>query len=281
MTAGIFDQLETWPVDRVAAAIVTDEGVRTTGDPGHTFRIASLTKPMAAWAVLIAVEEGVVDLDGPLRHVEAPDGATMRHLLSHAAGFPFEGPAISPIERSRMYSNTGFERAADEVAAAAAMPFADYLHAAVFEPLEMDGAELRGSPAHDVRATIVDVARFLIELRAPRLLAASTHADAIRPQYPALGGIVPGVGRFDPCPWGLGVEIKGEKSPHWMGATNSRAAHGHFGGSGTMMWADPEIGAGVAAAALTDRPFDEWADEALRAWPAWSDAVVHEAGITD
>ncbi|MEZ5247883.1 MAG: hypothetical protein R2713_01285 [Ilumatobacteraceae bacterium] len=28
--------------------------------------------------------------------------------------------------------------------------------------------------------------------------------------------------------------------------------------------------------ALTDRPFDEWADEALRVWPVFSDAVVDE-----
>ena len=32
------------------------------------------------------------------------------------------------------------------------------------------------------------------------------------------------------------------------------------------MWVDPAVG--VACLALTDRAFDEWADEALRLWPA-------------
>ena len=78
---------------------------------------------------------------------------------------------------------------------------------------------------------------------------------------PSSAGIVPGVGRFDPCPWGLGVEIRGEKSPHWTGRANSPATFGHFGGAGTMMWVDPLADVGVVA--LTDRPFDEWRDEAL------------------
>jgi len=39
-----------------------------------------------------------------------------------------------------------------------------------------------------------------------------------------------------------------------------------------MMWVDPAAGAGLVA--LTDRPFDDWAVEALRAWPELSDAVV-------
>ena len=50
---------------------------------------------------------------------------------------------------------------------------------------------------------------------------------------------------------------------------------GHFGGAGTFMWVDPAVG--VACLALTDRAFDEWAAEALRAWPEFSDAVLAEA----
>ena len=80
------------------------------------------------------------------------------------------------------------------------------------------------------------------------------------------------MGRFDPCPWGLGVEIAGGKSPHWTGRTNSPATFGHFGGAGTMMWVDPVADVGLVA--LTDRPFDEWRDEALERWPELSDAVL-------
>lgn len=270
------NQVTDWPVEHVAAAIVTDAGVEAIGDPDRQYRIASLTKPMTAWAIMVAVEEGVIDLDGPLRHVSAADGATMRHLLSHAAGFGFDGDQpIAPIERTRTYSNTGIERAAAELASAAAMPFGDYFREALLLPLGLTGTELRGSPAHGVWSTLADMVRFVGELRRPTLLAATTVADVTRPQFPSLAGIVPGVGRFDRCPWGLGVELRGDKSPHWTGRANSPATFGHFGGSGTMMWVDPLADVGVVA--LTDRPFDEWSGEALHHWPVFSDAALAEA----
>lgn len=264
-----------WPVDHVGAAVVSGAGVAHIGELDRPYALASLSKPLSAWAIMVAVEEGVIDLDAPLRHVDAPDGATMRHLLGHAAGFAFDGDEpIAAIERTRIYSNTGIERAADELAAAAAMTFDDYLTEAVLTPLGMAATALGGSPAYGITSTLADMILFVSELRRPTLLAASTVDDMIRPQYPELGGIVPGVGRFDRCPWGLGVELHGDKSPHWMGRANSPATFGHFGGAGTMMWVDPLADVGVVA--LTDRPFEQWRDDALRLWPAFSDAVLAE-----
>lgn len=273
---GALHRVAAWPVDHVAAAVVIDRGVEHIGERDRVFRLASLAKPITAWAIMVAVEEAVIDLDAPLAHVSAPDGATMRHLLSHAAGFGFDGDEpIAAIERTRTYSNTGIERAADELAASAGMPFEQYLHEAVLQPLGMTATELRGSPAHAMWSTLDDMTRFVAEMRRPTLLDRSTSADVVRPQYPELGGIVPGVGRFDACPWGLGVEVRGDKSPHWTGRANSPATFGHFGGAGTMMWVDPLADVGVVA--LTDRPFDEWSDTALRVWPEFSDAVLAEA----
>ena len=270
---GALDLIDTWPVDHVGAAVVSPQGLTLAGDTDRILRLASLSKPMAGWAVMVAVEEGTIELDAPLRRVDASEGATMRHLLSHAAGFGFDDPKpVSRIERRRMYSNTGIERAADELAAAAEMPFVEYLTAAVFEPLGMTTAELRGSPAHAVHASTADVARFVEEMRAPMLLAPETAAEVRRIQYPDLAGIVPDVGRFDPCPWGLTVEVRGGKSPHWTGRANSASTFGHFGGAGTMMWVDPDADLGLVA--LTDRPFDAWRDDALRLWPELSDAVL-------
>jgi len=265
----------SWPVDQVAAGVVTPAGVETIGDADRVFRLASLSKPIAAWAALVAVEEGIVDLDGPIERDDVPHGATLRHLLSHAAGLPFDGAdPIAPVGRRRIYSNTGIERAADVVATAADMPFEAYQRLAVFEPLGMSSSELRGSPAHQIHSSTADVARFLGEVLTPRLLAPETAACATSIQYPDLAGIVPGVGTYDPCPWGLGLEIKGDKDHHWMGRANSPATVGHFGGAGTMMWVD--LDARVGAVALTDRAFDEWAIEALRLWPEFSDAVLAE-----
>ena len=91
--------------------------------------------------------------------------------------------------------------------------------------------------------------------------------------FPGLVGVVPGVGRFDPCDWGLGLELHDGKSPHWMGRANSPATFGHFGGAGTFVWVDPV--ADVALVALTDRDFGPWA---LEAWPRFADAVLGGRG---
>lgn len=274
MTASVLDLVRTWPVAHVAAAIVRPgEPLETTGDVEHVFRLASLSKPMVAWAIMVAHEEGTVDIDAPLRLAGTPAGATLRHLLAHAGGYTFDGPpAASGIARRRMYSNTGIEAAAAELELASGMPVSEYLAEAVFVPLGMTHAALRGSPAYGVHADLLDVARFVGEMLRPRLIAPETRADVISPQYPSLAGIVPEVGRFDPCPWGLGVEVRGDKVPHWTGRANSPATFGHFGGSGTMMWVDPAVDVGLVA--LTDRSFGEWKDVALHRWPELSDAVV-------
>lgn len=276
-----------WPVDHVAAAVVTAESgwagvdrpttavVDTFGDLDHEFRLASLSKCLTGWATLVAWEEGIVDLDVPVDHSDVANEATIRHLLSHAGGFAFDGHRpVASIETRRIYSNTGIDIVGDVVAAAADMTFDRYLAAAVFEPLGMTASELRGPPAYAVWSTVRDLASFVAEMLVPKLLAPTTARELTSIQYPDLAGIVPGVGSFNPNPWGLGVEIKGDKSPHWTGAGNSPATFGHFGGAGTMMWADPHHG--VAVVALTDRPFDEWAPEALRRWPELSDAVLAE-----
>jgi CubicO group peptidase (beta-lactamase class C family) len=263
------DLTGSWDVPNVAAAVLRSGSiVSTVGDQQHRFRLASISKPITAWAALVAVEEGLFDLDTAI----GQPGCTLRHLLAHAGGYAFDGPEpITTPERTRIYSNTGIELVADAIASRAAMTFAAYLGAAVFEPLAMAHTDLVGSPAHGVHSTVADLAAFVVEVVTPTLLDGPTVADAIRPQYPSLSGIVPGVGRYDRCPWGLGFEIRGDKTPHWTGRHNAASAHGHFGGAGTMFWIDPQ--ADVALIALTDRDFDSWA---LEAWPAFSDAVIDE-----
>jgi len=268
----VLDLTSEWPVPHVSAAILHGGKVAsTTGDVDRVQRLASISKPMTAWAILVAVEEGVVSLDQPV----GQPGCTLRHLLSHAGGYPFDGEEpISPPESTRIYSNSGFSLAARAVEAATDMTFADYLHEAVFVPLAMTSSVLRGSAAAGVRSNLADTCRFVAEVMRPTLIHASTADDAKRTHYPTLAGIVPGVGRYAQCPWGLGFEVRGAKEPHWTGTINSPRTFGHFGGSGTMFWIDPDLD--LALVALADRDFDEWADDALEVWPQLSDAVIAE-----
>jgi CubicO group peptidase (beta-lactamase class C family) len=272
------DRTATWPVPNVSAAVVAPSGLlASVGDGSNPYRLASIAKVLTGWATMIAVEEGIVSLDQPV----GQPGCTLRHLLSHAGGYGFDGE--EPISRPgvrRNYSNTGIELAAAAVADAAGMPFDRYLAEAVFTPLGMTSSALRGSPAHAVWSTLDDLVRFAGELLRPRLLAPESAAEVSSVQFPTVAGIIPGLGRFDPCPWGLGCEIRGTKSPHWTGRSNSPDTFGHFGGAGTILWVDPRArsGEGLACVALTDRIFDEWEAEALRLWPELSDAVLDEFG---
>ncbi|MEU0678375.1 serine hydrolase domain-containing protein [Streptomyces albogriseolus] len=262
--------IENWPVPTAAAGVVRADGavLGTHGPAGHRFPLASVTKPLAAYAVLVAYEEGAVELDEPA----GPDGATVRHLLAHTSGLAFDEHRVTsaPGER-RLYSNAGFEQLGDHVEKATEIPFAEYLRQAVLEPLGMASTSLEGSPAKDGVSTVEDLLRFAAEVQAPRLVDPRTVAAAMTVQYPGTKGVLPGYGHQNPNDWGLGFEIRDGKSPHWTGASSSPRAFGHFGQSGTFLWIDPD--AGAACVALTDRAFGPWAVEA---WPPFTDAVLAE-----
>ncbi len=87
----------------------------------------------------------------------------------------------------------------------------------------------------------------------PTLVAPETLDEATTVQFPGLGGVIPGIGRFDPNDWGLGFELRDRKPGHWTGTQPSEGTFGHFGGSGTFLWVDPERR--LAVAALTDLDF--------------------------
>jgi CubicO group peptidase (beta-lactamase class C family) len=261
---------EGWDAPDAAAGVVGPDGVVATHGAVETAQPwASLTKLLTGLTLLVALEEGTVDLDEPA----GPPGSTLRHLLAHASGLPLDGvdPMTEPGRR-RIYSNTGIEMAAGLLAERAEMPFADYFAGAVAEPLGLRG-ELAGSPAHAYRGPLTDLLALGRELLAPTLVAPETVDEAATVQFPGLTGVLPGLGRMEPNDWGLTFEVRDGKSPHWTGSRNSPRTFGHFGRSGTFLWVDPD--AGLACGVLTGRLFADWAKEA---WPAFSDAVLDEAG---
>ncbi|MGK2879515.1 MAG: serine hydrolase domain-containing protein [Mycobacterium sp.] len=268
------DLLDDWPVPTAAAAVVGASAVLATqGDTSRQFRLASVTKPLVARAAQVAIEEGAVELDT----AAGPPGATVRHLLAHASGLAMLDDAIlaKPGTR-RVYSNYGFRVLAEALQDSAEIEFGEYLTGAVFEPLGMRDSTLEGgarTAGYGATSTVADLALFARELLAPELVSADLHSDATSVQFPGLGGVLPGYGAQRPNDWGLGFELKSAKSPHWTGASNSPRTFGHFGQSGTFIWADAD--AGVALVVLTDRDFDDWAKPL---WPALSDEVLREFG---
>jgi CubicO group peptidase (beta-lactamase class C family) len=259
--------IDGWDAPHAAAALIGWSGVLASrGDRAHAFRWASVTKLVTALSVLIAAERELLDLD----ESAGPPGATVRHLLAHTSGLAFEGEAILARPGSRrIYSNPGFDRLGTLVEERAGEPFDRVVREWILGPLGMNGASLVDRPSQGLHGNLDDLAALAGELLRPTLLPRPAMDAATAVAFPGLPGVVPGVGRFDACDWGLGFEVHGTKDPHWMGRRNSPRAFGHFGGAGTFLWVDPD--AELALAVLTDREFGPWA---LGAWPVLSDAVL-------
>jgi CubicO group peptidase (beta-lactamase class C family) len=169
----------------VSVAVVDDRsivwaagfGVTDNDDPepvtvDTVFSVQSMSKAFTATAVLRAVQDGLVDLDTPITTYlpdftvhsifeDRPESRiTLRHLLSHTAGFTHEAPignnwdgdadsfaahirSISgtwlrfPVGSGFAYSNLGIDLAGYILQVVSGQPFADYVARRVFEPLGM------------------------------------------------------------------------------------------------------------------------------------------------
>lgn len=256
-------ELAEWPVGSAAGALLrTDEGrtVDAHGDVDRVYELASVTKLLVAYGVLVAIEEEAI----ALRQPAGPEGSTVEHLLAHASGVAFDSATVQAAPATqRIYSSYGYELLADLVERESGIAFLEYLDEAVFAPLGMTRTVLDGPAGHGACSTVADLSRFAAEVAAPTLLDPGTVDGARAVHFSGLPGFVPGYGKFANNTWGLGFEVKGDKRTHWTGTRNSPRTVGHFGQAGTYLWFDPDLQ--LAAVVLTDRPFGAWAK------PLWSE----------
>ncbi len=211
------------------------------------------------------VHEGRADLDEAL----GPEGSTLAHLLAHASGLGLEreDPVVTPGTK-RIYSNYGIDVAATHLARDAEV--ATWLDERVIAPLALTGTRLLGRAAEGVVGSTRDLAHFAREWVAPTLITPRRRDATTTVFLPDLAGIVPGFGRFSPCPWGLGVEIRGDKR-HWMGEWPP-STFGHFGRSGALLLAS--VADGVCLVATSTVEFGPWSRDL---WPAWTSKARHMA----
>ena len=152
-----------------------DLAAKSPVDSGTVFRIASMTKSFTALAILKLRDEGKLALDDPvekwvpelagLRYptTDSPK-ITIRHLMSHAEGFPEDNPwgdqqlAVTDAEMDRMmragipfsnapgvayeYSNYGFAILGRIVTKASGMPYRRYIGQTILRPLGMTSTTL-------------------------------------------------------------------------------------------------------------------------------------------
>ncbi len=148
----------------------TDTSKKKPIDSDTLFSIQSASKSFTSLAVLVAVEEGLLNLDAPIKtylpefsvhsiHEDNPeDKITLRHLLSHAAGFTHIAPNYDedsprtfeehiknithswlkyPVGYHFAYSNLGINLAGYILQLKSGMPFEQYLKKKVLNPLRM------------------------------------------------------------------------------------------------------------------------------------------------
>ena len=228
-------------------------------------------KDVRAWAsvskMAVAMAFGV-ESDWDMHQygqIVGPRGANIANLLSHSSGLGLEeGDPVVPVGTKRVYSNYGVDYVVQAIMEDGTP--ASWLDYRVFRGLGMTSASLEGRPSSGVNGSTNDMVTLAEAWLRPDGIAKETRDQIIKPYMPALDGIVPGFGRFSPCPWGLGPEVRGEKE-HWMGDWPP-ASFGHFGQSGALMLLNVDEGIGVVA--TSTEPFGPWA---VKLWPEWTSAM--------
>lgn len=170
-----------------AYGIVVDGKLAHTGNFGYTdieksipvtsnslFRIASMSKSFTAMAILKLRDDGKLNLDDPISKfipefknikpltTDAP-AITVRHLLTHGAGFPEDNPwgdrQLGDSDRELMdflrkqisfsnppgiefeYSNLGFALLGKIITVASGQRYQEYIREHIWSPLGMHSAE--------------------------------------------------------------------------------------------------------------------------------------------
>jgi CubicO group peptidase (beta-lactamase class C family) len=182
LESAIIHLMEDQKITGLAMAIVKDDAVLYSQGFGVTsmeeggvpvtpdtlFRIGSTSKPMTGTLVMRLVEQGLLDLDAPIKtylpdfHLQdsrVEDTVTVRHFLSHSSGLPSdfsekgsrdpEGLArhiredfprykqIAPPGKVFCYSNPGINLCGRVAEAVTGKPYAQLMREMVFDPLEM------------------------------------------------------------------------------------------------------------------------------------------------
>jgi CubicO group peptidase (beta-lactamase class C family) len=161
-----------------------------TGRPATArtlFRIASVTKPFTATAVLALRDEGRLALHDPLaayvpevRAIRDPFGSierlTVGQVLLHTAGLQTDAPTdtgatpgltqaqllgrlgeaalVHPPDTRWHYSNLGYELLAILVARLAGRPYAEHLQATVLDPAGLADTTYHPRPEHEDRLAV-------------------------------------------------------------------------------------------------------------------------------
>lgn len=270
----------------VAAVDVDGRVVWEQGDVARVFPLASVTKIITSLATLREVERGATSLAEVVGRAPARGSAelpargtgevgapyTVAHLLSHSSGLAAEGDGTAFRDqpgRRRIYSNQGFDVLGHFMEQKTGERTSRWIDREVVAPLGLQSTTVPRSPARSGFGSALDLSVLVEELLQPQLLGSRASRAFTSVALPGLRGILPGYGMQRNNDWGLGVEIKGHKSPHWTPPSASPSTFGHFGMSGSFLWVDPTRD--VGAVFLGAEPFGDWHK---KNWPLLGEQIL-------
>lgn len=302
--AMVLDGVPVWSAGFGTADATTDSPV--TAD--SVFEIASLTKPVTAWAILKLVEEGRMDLDTPIETYlggwTLPPSefdhalVTPRSILAHGAGLAKGGDSgvdpgepVPPLREAMEgetleygpvrvdhapgqgyhYSSKGFTLLELAVETVTGEPFAEYVAREILQPLGMEDSafgwtpelEARAAWGHDWYGRKLPHYRHATFAQGGLVATAEDVAKFVAASMAGGDGAPPGRGvvslesvneTFKPFPYmndastiGLGYNL------HLDGDTLVARKSGDHRGYKAILFAMPEIGAGLVVLANSDR----------------------------
>jgi len=292
-------------------AIIWEQVFGVTGAPGSSaiardtvFCVRSISKSVTALAVLMAVQDGLLDLDTPIsdyvpdftvqsrfdKHPE--DLITLRHMLSHWAGFTHDPPLgidltqpdyfnqyirrISdtwlrfPVNYRHQYSNYGFDLAGYLIQIRSGQSFPDYTRDTVLEPLGMTDSTFNLKAAEQIENSALghNTRGKVVPLPFPEIPAAGLYSSirdmARYVQFHLNGGLVNGnrLLRQDLMEQYHSIQFacRGQKTGYGLGLIREAVSNTfclyHEGGGhgfGSHMIIYPKLGFG--AVILTNREY--------------------------
>jgi CubicO group peptidase (beta-lactamase class C family) len=267
--------------------------------PRTIWSLQSQSKMYTSTAVLLAVQDGLLDLDKPVRtylpdfsvhSVFEPDPAariTLRHLLSHTAGFTHEAPIGSnfrlgpasfaahcasiretwlrfPVGHHFAYSNLGVDLAAQILATVTGRTFTTHLRDRLLKPLATERASFdhRAIARDGDRAEGHNARRRRLPTRVPMVASGGLWASVEDATRYATLHLSRGRGLIDPGLLDEQYTVPGDhpvETGYGLGIItrrkNGMLVRGHSGGGFGFLsdtyWA-PEHGIGVAVVTNTD-----------------------------
>lgn len=232
---------------QLADTYIFDNSINDLLRNNTVWTVASLTKPVFTYGVMLLAQRGIIDIDRPMQdylpHAYTDDvfaaQMTIRHAMSHSTGFPNwrseQGLQSNFVPGTKFsYSSEGLTFLQYVIEHIIQIPLYDYLQQNIFKPLKMHNTQLQleeqkdlppilhfltgsllANGALSLRTTIEDYACFVSAMfdtaSSNALLNQANLKEMIRPQVS-----IPDVPNLH---WGLGWGLQNISSDmsfwHW------------------------------------------------------------------